>query len=194
MIAIINYGAGNTLSVVNMMRRLDHPYVLTDDPMTIFESEKVILPGVGHAGAAMNALRERQLIPILQQYNKPLLGICLGMQLLYDHSEEGDTSCLGLIAGDIKKFQAQNYKIPHMGWNTISPKSNRDIYQDININEYFYFVHSYYAPVTEDTNAVCDYIFPFAASVHKNNIYGTQFHPEKSGAAGQQMIQNFLNL
>jgi glutamine amidotransferase len=195
MVAIINYGAGNTQSVINCLERIQCEYILTDQPVSIVSADKVILPGVGHAATAMQSLKDKGLIEIIKNYEKPLLGICLGMQLLYDFSEEGDTTCLGIIPGNIKKFKPLNYeKIPHMGWNQISKRSLDPLYEDVADGENFYFVHSYYAEISKYTETICEYIRPFTASCRYGNFYGMQFHPEKSGKIGENLIQKFINL
>lgn len=195
MVAIINYGAGNTQSVINCLDRIQCDYILTDQPESILSADKVILPGVGHAATAMQSLKDKGLIEIIKNYEKPLLGICLGMQLLYDFSEEGDTTCLGIIPGNIKKFKPlTNEKIPHMGWNQISKRTLDPLYKDVADGENFYFVHSYYAEISKYTETICEYIQPFTASCRHGNFYGMQFHPEKSGKVGENLIQKFINL
>jgi glutamine amidotransferase len=195
MVAIINYGAGNTQSVINCLERIQCPFILTDQPDEIISADKVILPGVGHAAAAMDSLVNKRLVEIIKNYKKPLLGICLGMQLLYDFSEEGDTTCLGIIPGNIKKFKSfTNEKVPHMGWNQISKRTLDPLYEAIVDEENFYFVHSYYAEISSFTETVCEYITPFTATCRYENFYGMQFHPEKSGKVGENLIQKFINL
>lgn len=195
MLAIIDYGAGNTQSVINCLERIQCPFILTDQVEDIRQSDKIILPGVGHAAAAMHSLQNKRLIDVIKNFEKPLLGVCLGMQLLYDFSEEGDTLCLGIVPGKIKKFKPQNQeKVPHMGWNQIAKTSPDPIFDQVSDGENFYFVHSFFAEVSSYSTTTCDYVQPFTASCRYNNFYGMQFHPEKSGNAGEQLIQNFLKL
>lgn len=196
MIAIIDYDAGNTRSVINALRRIDADFILTDKQHLIEQSEKVIFPGVGHAFAAMDKLKKKGLIPVLKSCHQPFLGICLGMQLLFERSEEGDTACLDILKGAVKEFKpTPEMKVPHMGWNTnkIYNKDNAHLFQGLDHCE-TYFVHSYYAEIGTDTSTVCDYHIPFSASVEHDNFYGVQFHPEKSGVLGEQILKNFLSL
>lgn len=194
MIAIIDYKAGNLASVSNALRRFDTDICITNQPEELERSQGVIFPGVGHAYAAMASLRENGLDRWLQQTSKPVLGICLGMQLLYESTEEGEGQTLGIIPGRLKKFDEQIAKVPHMGWNTFSRTQPHPLLHGIDSHQYFYYVHSYYAPVNEYTLAGCDYITPFASVVAHENYYGVQFHPEKSGRAGALLLQNFLDL
>lgn len=194
MIAIIDYKAGNLASVSNALRRFDTDICITNRPEELERSQGVIFPGVGHAYAAMASLRETGLDRWLQQTSKPVLGICLGMQLLYESTEEGDGQTLGIIPGRLKKFDERIAKVPHMGWNTFSRTQPHPLLSGIDAYQYFYYVHSYYAPVNEYTLAGCDYITPFASVVAHENYYGVQFHPEKSGRAGALLLQNFLDL
>ncbi len=193
MIAIINYDAGNLASVSNALDRLQANYQITKNIEQLNEADAVIFPGVGHAKPAMQSLRQNGLDSWLKQTQKPLLGICLGMQLLYESSEEGGgTEGLGLIPGRLKKFDSSNHKVPHMGWNTCHAFSDHPLVRDLDEESYFYFVHSYYAPVNDYTIASGDYINDFAAITARDNVMGTQFHPEKSGDAGQRLLENFL--
>jgi glutamine amidotransferase len=166
--------------------------MVTDDPKLIQQAEKVIFPGVGEASSAMQYLREKGLDEVIKNLTQPVLGICLGQQLLCRFSEEGNTDCLGVFDTTVKKFEPK-LKVPHMGWNTLETK-NSELYNGISSEENFYFVHSYYAEISQETTAVCDYIVPFSASMQKNNFYATQFHPEKSSQAGEQLLLNFLKL
>ncbi|WP_411813097.1 imidazole glycerol phosphate synthase subunit HisH [Chryseobacterium scophthalmum] len=192
MIAIIKYNGGNVSSVQNALNRLGAESIITDDFELIKNADKVIFPGVGEASSTMKTLKEKgldQLIPTLKQ---PVLGICLGMQLMCKNNEEGSTVGLGIFDINVKKFPAENI-IPHMGWNTISDfKPN--IYSGIKEESDVYFVHSFYCELSENTTSVCDYILPFSASLQKDNFYAMQFHPEKSGKIGSQLLQNFLKL
>jgi glutamine amidotransferase len=192
MIAIVKYNAGNITSVQNALERLGYSSMVTDDPKLIQQAEKVIFPGVGEASSAMQYLREKGLDEVIKNLTQPVLGICLGQQLLCRFSEEGNTDCLGVFDTTVKKFEPK-LKVPHMGWNTLETK-NSELYNGISSEENFYFVHSYYAEISQETTAVCDYIVPFSASMQKNNFYATQFHPEKSSQAGEQLLLNFLKL
>lgn len=192
MIAIIQYNAGNITSVQNALERLGYSSVVTDDPKLIQQAEKVIFPGVGEASSAMQYLRAKGLDEIIKNLTQPVLGICLGQQLLCRFSEEGNTKCLGIFDTSVKKFEPR-LKVPHMGWNTLKVQ-NSELYNGILSEENFYFVHSYYAEVSQETTAVCDYIVSFSASMQKDNFYATQFHPEKSSQAGEQLLLNFLKL
>lgn len=193
MIAIVNYEAGNLASVSNALERLGRPYAITSDTAELDSADGVIFPGVGHAGAAMRSLRQNGLDKWLRRTAKPVLGICLGMQLLYESSEEGGgVEGLGLIPGRLKRFRSDDRKIPHMGWNTFSESRPHPLLEGLDSDSYFYYVHSYYAPVNEFTVAECDYITPFAAVAGRDNVSGVQFHPEKSGKDGERLLRNFL--
>jgi len=190
MIAIIKYNGGNVNSVQNSLNRLHVESVVTDDFDLIRKADKVIFPGVGEASSTMKLLKEKgldQLIPTLKQ---PVLGVCLGMQLMCKNNEEGDTVGMGIFDIDVKKFPAKNI-VPHMGWNTISDFKS-GIFSGIEENNDVYFVHSFYCELSENTTSVCDYILPFSASLQKNNFYAMQFHPEKSGDIGSRLLENFL--
>lgn len=192
MIAIVKYNAGNITSVQNALERLGYSSIVTDEPKLIQQAEKVIFPGVGEASSAMQHLREKGLDEVIKNLTQPVLGICLGQQLLCQFSEEGNTECLGIFETSVKKFEPK-LKVPHMGWNTLETQ-NSELYNGISSEENFYFVHSYYAEVCADTSAVCNYIVPFSASMRKDNFYATQFHPEKSSTVGEQLLLNFLKL
>jgi glutamine amidotransferase len=192
MIVIIDYDAGNVASVKNAIERLGAACIISTEPENIRQADKVIFPGVGEAAYAMNYLQQKgldQLIPHLQQ---PVLGICLGLQLMCQHTEEGNTNCLGIFDTEVKLFPPLQL-VPHMGWNTMSQRQGK-LLQGISENDDVYFVHSYYAALCADTIAQTDYILPFSAALQKDNFYATQFHPEKSGSVGEKMIQNFLAL
>lgn len=194
MIAIVNYEAGNLASVSNALERLGCPHTLTSDTAELDGADGVIFPGVGHAEAAMRSLRQNGLDDWLRQTAKPVLGICLGMQLLYESTEEGGgVEGLGLIPGRLKRFRSDDRKIPHMGWNTFSESRSHFLLEGLDDGSYFYYVHSYYAPVNDYTAAECDYITPFAAVAGRDNYSGTQFHPEKSGKDGERLLRNFLD-
>jgi glutamine amidotransferase len=192
MIAIVKYNAGNISSVKNAVERLGYSCIVTDDKIFLQQAEKVIFPGVGEASSAMKYLKEKGLDEVIKNLIQPVLGICLGQQLLCQFSEEGNTNCLGIFGASVKKFDPK-LKVPHMGWNNISDL-NSTIYYGISAEENFYFVHSYYAEICQETTAVCDYIIPFSASMQKDNFYATQFHPEKSSSVGEQLLLNFLKL
>ncbi|WP_210149309.1 imidazole glycerol phosphate synthase subunit HisH [Chryseobacterium scophthalmum] len=192
MIAIIKYNGGNVSSVQNALNRLGAESIITDDFELIKNADKVIFPGVGEASSTMKILKEKgldQLIPTLKQ---PVLGICLGMQLMCKNNEEGNTIGMGIFDINVNKLPAENI-IPHMGWNTISDFKST-IYSGIKEESDVYFVHSFYCELSENTTSVCDYILPFSASLQKDNFYAMQFHPEKSGEIGSQLLQNFLKL
>ena len=192
MIAIVKYNAGNITSVQNALERLGYSSMVTDDPKLIQQAEKVIFPGVGEASKAMQYLKEKGLDEVIKNLKQPVLGICLGQQLLCTFSEEGNTECLGIFDVRVKKFEPR-LKVPHMGWNTLEAQ-NSELYNGILNEENFYFVHSYYAEVCSNTSGICNYVVPFSASMQKNNFYATQFHPEKSSLAGEQLLLNFLQL
>lgn len=194
MVTIIDYGTGNLRSVTNALERLGADYILTADPAAIQNAERVLLPGVGEAATAMERLRGKGLIDSLKNLTCPVLGICLGMQLLCVHSEEGDTECLGLFPNRIRRFPKDTgLKVPHIGWNSIH-NLRSPLYKGIKEGEYVYYVHSYAAEANKCTAAETDYGGPFSGSLHKNNYFGCQFHPEKSGTAGQRILANFLTL
>ena len=192
MIAIIKYNAGNIQSVKNAVERLGYSCVVTDDESVLQSAEKVILPGVGEASSAMRYLKERKLDEVIKRLTQPVLGICLGQQLLCNFSEEGNTTCLGIFEVKVKKFEPL-LKVPHVGWNTIYDLKSA-LFNGISVVEDFYFVHSYYAETGKETTSICNYILPFSASMEKNNFYSTQFHPEKSSKIGEQILLNFLQL
>ncbi len=190
--AIIKYNAGNIQSVLNALERLGVAAILTDDPAEIRSADRVIFPGVGEASTAMRYLRERGLDAVIRSLTQPVLGICLGMQLLGEHSEENDTECLGIVPARVKKLPVGNgLKVPHVGWNTIQTIDNQ-FFRNIPPNPFFYFVHSYAMELNEATIAQTDYGSPFTSAVQWRNFYGVQFHPEKSAGAGEQLLRNFL--
>ena len=195
-IAIIKYNAGNIQSVLIALERIGFKAIVTDDAATIRSADKVIFPGVGEASTAMNYLRERELDKLIVSLQQPVLGICLGMQLLCDHSTENDTACLGIFDKvQVKQFapENKNLKVPQIGWNSItSLKTN--LFKDIQEKSYCYFVHGYYADISPYTIATTNYVKPYSSALKKNNFYGVQFHPEKSGATGEQILKNFLSL
>ena len=191
-IAIINYGAGNIQSILFAIERLGYTAVLTNNPDEIQQADKVIFPGVGEASYAMQKLKESGLDSLIPTLRQPVLGICLGMQLMCHHSEEGNTDGLGIFDANVIRF-SNNVKVPQMGWNQIyNLKSS--LFQGINDNEYMYLVHSYYVPNCKEAIATTNYDLEYASALQKNNFYGTQFHPEKSGDVGEQILANFLKL
>lgn len=194
-VAIIKYNAGNIFSIDYALRRLGIEPVITADKEVIRKADKVIFPGVGEAKNTMEYLQEHQLDRLITDLKQPVLGICLGMQLMCRHSEEGDVPCLGIFDVDVKRFQPVRHedKVPHMGWNTIQ-YTDKLLFNGFEQEEFVYFVHSYYVPLNDFTAARTDYILPFSAALHKDNFYATQFHPEKSGKTGERILQNFLNI
>ena len=197
-IAIIKYNAGNIRSVLYALERIGHSAVVTDNADEIRNSDKVIFPGVGEASTAMNYLKDRNLDKLIYSLTQPVLGICLGMQLMCKYSEENDTECLGIFDEDVKKFSPQSrqmldLKVPQIGWNAIYDLKT-DLFKNVTENSYCYFVHGYYAAKGEHTIATADYVQPYSSALHKNNFYGVQFHPEKSAITGERIISNFLNL
>jgi imidazole glycerol-phosphate synthase subunit HisH len=193
MIAIIKYNAGNITSVKNAVERLRFDCIVTDDEQQIRNADKVIFPGVGEASSAMNYLRERGMDKLITSLTQPVLGICLGQQLMCKFSEEGNTTCLGIFDVEVKKLPATDI-VPHMGWNGLRPRKDSNLLKDISENDDVYFVHSYYCELSENTIAECDYILPFSAAMQKDNFYATQFHPEKSASVGERILINFLKL
>lgn len=199
MIVIIDTGCANLSSVRFAIERLGYEVTVSNDPEILKQADKLFLPGVGTAKEAMANLVERNLIEPIKNLTQPVLGICLGMQILAEASEEGFAEpalikTLGIIEGVIEKLDVAPLRLPHMGWNQITPKLDDPLFKDIPAGSYFYFVHSYALPVNEHTIASCEYAAPFTAAVNKDNFYGVQFHPERSGKAGAQLIKNFLEL
>ena len=197
MIAIIDYDAGNTCSVMNALRRLGADFKLTADKQEMLSADKVIFPGVGHATQAMNALKEKELDKVIPTIKNPLLGICIGMQLMCDFSVEGNTRCLGIMDAIVQKFVPLSYddfqKVPHMGWNGMVHSGN-ELFAGIEEGAYVYYVHSYFVESNSFTIAETNYNHPYSAAIKKDNFYGVQFHVEKSGKIGEQIFQNFLEL
>jgi glutamine amidotransferase len=192
-LSIIQYNAGNIQSVLYALERLGVTATVTDDPAFIQASDKVIFPGVGEASTAMAYLKERNLDQLIVSLKQPVLGICIGMQLMCKHSAENDTSCLGIFEEQVLAFKATEkvHKVPQMGWNNIS-NLKTDLFNGVPENSFAYFVHGYYAELGDNTIATTDYIKPYSSALQKNNFYGVQFHPEKSAEVGEQIIQNFL--
>jgi glutamine amidotransferase len=193
-IAIIKYNAGNVASVMYALDRIGQKYKWTDDPEEIKNADKVIFPGVGEASTAMAYLKEKGLDTLIKGLKQPVLATCIGMQLLCKHSEEGNVNCIGVFDVEVKKFQSKDLKIPHVGWNSISAIGDNPLMKGLKEEEFVYFVHSFYAPVNAYTTAVCEYVQPFSAMLHKDNFYAAQFHAEISGKAGEQILKNFLAL
>ncbi|MGD1843120.1 MAG: imidazole glycerol phosphate synthase subunit HisH [Thermonemataceae bacterium] len=190
-VAIIKYNAGNIQSVIYALNRLGINPTLTDEPEKILAADKVIFPGVGEASTAMQYLKGRQLDQVIKKLKQPILGICLGLQLMCSHSEENDTTCLGIFKQQVKKFNSSSHKVPHIGWNSIMDYKSSLFDQLVN-NAFVYYVHSFYAEVGEHTIAQTDYVLPFSAALQRDNFQAVQFHPEKSGQIGEQILKNFL--
>ena len=193
-VAIVKYNAGNVYSVVNALRRVGIEPVLTDDAEQLKQADRVLFPGQGEARGAMEYLKARRLDEVIRDLKQPVLGICVGQQLLCKHSEEGDVDCIGIFDAEVKRFSPTRHedKVPCMGWNMLLDTKS-PLMEGIE-GSYVYFVHSYYVPLCENTIATADYILPYSASLHKDNFYACQFHPEKSGKAGERIIRNFLEI
>lgn len=194
-VSIIKYNAGNIFSVINAVKRLGIEPLWTDAPEEIASSDRIIFPGQGEASNAMNYLREHNLDTLIADLKQPVLGICIGQQLLCQHSEEGDTDCIGIFPINVRRFQPTKHeqKVPCMGWNALH-NLNSPLFKGLTERDYVYFVHSYYCELCDYTAATADYILPYSAALHKDNFYATQFHPEKSGMVGHQIIKNFIEL
>jgi len=192
-IAIIKYNAGNVQSVQYALQRIGAESVVTDDEEIIRNASKVIFPGVGHANAAMEYLRERELDKVIVSLKQPVLGICLGLQLLCNHSGEGDTKCMGIFDTEVKLFESATLKIPQIGWNNIYDYRSV-LFNGLNEDAFVYTVHSYYAAISNETVAKTDYVLPYSAALQKDNFYAVQFHPEKSGKFGETILKNFIQL
>ena len=193
-VAIIKYNGGNIYSVVNALKRLGIEPLLTDDAEQLQKADRVLFPGQGEARGAMEYLKARRLDEVIRSLRQPVLGICVGQQLLCSHSDEGDVDCIGVFSAQVKRFQPQQHedKVPCMGWNKLYDTKS-PLMEGIE-GSYVYFVHSYYVPLCDDTIATTDYILPYSAAMHKDNFYACQFHPEKSGKVGEQILRNFLAL
>lgn len=192
-VVIIKYNAGNIRSVDHALKRLGVEALVTDDPETILKADRVIFPGVGEATSTMAYLKERELDTLLKGLSCPVLGICLGQQLMCSWSEEGDTPCIGIFDQPVRHFPTDGLKVPHMGWNSLD-RVNGELIPGELTGSYVYFVHSYYVPVCEDTAAETSYMLPFSAAMQRDNFYATQFHPEKSGDPGELILKQFLKL
>ena len=196
-VSIVKYNAGNIYSVVNALRRLGVEPLITDDVEILASSDRVLFPGQGEARNTMAYIREHHLDDIIRNLRQPVLGICIGQQLLCSHSEEGDTDCIGLFPMMVKRFQPSRHeeKVPAMGWNRISIGGTPDrLFAGLDNDPYVYFIHSYYVPECQWTIATADYIHPFSAALRKDNFYATQFHPEKSGKVGEKILRNLLEI
>ena len=194
-VAVVKYNAGNIRSVINALRRLGVEPVLTDSPDMLRSADKVVFPGQGEASNAMQYLRSHGLDKVLLSLVQPVLGICIGQQLMCRHSQEGEGDCLGLFDAEALRFRPERLadRVPPMGWNALASPSS-PLFEGFNGGEFVYFVHSYYVPLCQHTIATTDYVLPFSSALHKDNFYATQFHPEKSGSVGERIIQNFLSL
>ena len=194
-VAVVRYNAGNIYSVIHALQRLGVNPILTDNPEELQKADKVLFPGQGEASNAMRYLREHGLDKVITDLKNPILGICIGQQLMCRHSEEGDTECLGIFDANVLRFQPQRHedKVPHMGWNQLEGPTS-ELFKGFGEGEFVYFVHSFYVPVCAQTIATTNYVLPFSAALHKDNFYATQFHPEKSGSVGERIIKNFLEL
>lgn len=190
-LVIVNTGCANIASVRYAIERLGYKVTISAEPEVIYAADKVFLPGVGSANAAMTSIKQKGLQETLQSLSQPTLGICLGMQLMCTHSEEGNTECLNLIDSHVNRMQVGERRLPHMGWNKVTIAKQNPLFDGID-NEYFYFVHSYSVQVGQPTIATCEYEGEFSASIQQNNFYGVQFHPERSGNSGAKLLQNFI--
>lgn len=194
MIAIIDYGAGNVASVANAVEKLGKEFIITNNETAICRADKIIFPGVGEASFAIKQLHLLNLFSFIRMIKKPMLGICLGMQLMCEFSTEGNTACLGIFPGRVQLFDDKLEKVPHMGWNEVKIIKPSRLFEGIKDNEFFYFANSYYLPVTDETTSIANHAIDFAATLEKNNFYGVQFHPEKSGEAGLKLLSNFIEI
>ena len=194
-VAVVKYNAGNIYSVLSVLQRLGVEPVLTDDPKILHQADKVIFPGQGEASNAMQYLRERGLDEVIRSLTQPVLGICIGQQLMCRHSAEGDVDCLGIFDTDVVRFFPEKHedKVPHMGWNELNALKS-PLFKNLHDGDFVYFVHSFYVPVCKWTIAESNYITPFSAAIQRDNFYATQFHPEKSGKVGERILQNFIEL
>lgn len=192
MIAIIDYGAGNVASVANAVTRLGSPFIITSDVNILADSEKIIFPGVGEASYAIKKLHDKGVFNYLRETKKPMLGICLGMQLMCSHSDEGNVDGLAIFPVKVLRFKDSETKVPHIGWNTVRFNPCNKLFSGIKQDEFFYFANSYYVPVQDSTTAITENKINFSASLEKENYFGVQFHPEKSSESGLKVLQNFI--
>lgn len=194
-VSIVKYNAGNIFSVINAVKRLGIEPLWTDNPEELASSDRIIFPGQGEARTAMEYLKERNLDEVIRSLKQPVLGICIGQQLLCQHSEEGDVDCIGVFPVNVKRFQPllHEQKVPCMGWNKLQLEPS-PLFKGLTDEDYVYFVHSYYCELCENTIATADYIHPYSAALQKDNFFATQFHPEKSGSVGHRILENFINL
>jgi glutamine amidotransferase len=196
-VSIIKYNAGNICSVVNAFKRIGIDPIVTDDKEIIKSSDRIVFPGQGEAGTTMSYLKDQKLDILIKDLKQPVLGICIGMQLMCKHSEEGNTDCLGIFDSEVIKFKPEDksIKIPQMGWNTIEDTKSA-LFDGISKNgsapNYVYFIHSYYVPVNPHSASITNYVHPYSSALHKGNFYATQFHPEKSGSVGELILKNFI--
>lgn len=196
-IAVIKYNSGNVQSMLYALERLGANATLTDDPEVIRAADKVIFPGQGEASSAMRYLKERKLDQLISDIKQPFLGVCLGLQLLCEHTEENDTECLGIFPVKVKRFvpeNSQEFKVPHVGWNELEDLSDNPLLKDLPDNPFVYYVHSFYAELSEHSIAQTHYIHDFSAILHRDNYYAVQAHPEKSGLVGEKLLSNFLSI
>ena len=194
MIGLVDYGTGNLTSVANSLDRLKVGYFKGSSASELSRADKIIFPGIGEAKTAMDSIEKQDLISHIKSLQIPFLGICIGLQILFDHTEERDRDCIGVIGGDIKKFNDNSLKIPQIGWNKVSIKADSPLFHGIEDGEYFYFVNSYYAPLISETIAVSEYGIDFTSAIQKDNFYAVQFHTEKSGLTGEKLLKNFIEL
>lgn len=194
-VAIVKYNAGNICSVENALYRLGINPVITSDAETLMKADRVIFPGQGEAGTTMAYLHEHKTDEVIKNLKQPVLGICIGMQLLCRHSEENDTECLGIFDAEVKRFIPTQHKdkVPQIGWNTVTDTRSK-LFKDFIQPEFVYFIHSFYVPICENTIATTQYIHPYSSALRKDNFYATQFHPEKSGKTGEKILKNFLDI
>jgi glutamine amidotransferase len=192
MIAIVDYGAGNVASVANAITRLGSPFIITSDINVLAGSDKIIFPGVGEASYAINMLLKKGIFNFLRETKKPMLGICLGMQLMCSHSDEGNVDGLAIFPGKVVRFNSSQTKVPHIGWNTVHFNTGSKLFKGIKQDQFFYFANSYYVPVQQSTSAVTENKISFSASLEKDNYFGVQFHPEKSSESGLNVLRNFI--
>ena len=194
MIGLVDYGTGNLTSVANSLDRLKVGYFKGSSASELSRADKIIFPGIGEAKTAMDSIEKQNLVSHIKSLQIPFLGICIGLQILFDHTEERDRDCIGVIGGDIRKFNDNSLKIPQIGWNKVSIKTGSPLFHGIEDEAYFYFVNSYYAPLVSETIAVSEYGIDFTSALQKENFYAVQFHTEKSGLIGEKLLKNFVEL